>query len=270
MMPFRRKGNPIGSADPAAASRPRGFHPGIRAWVIASLLIVSPGAFAPSAAGERLKYTMSVEEFKFTTGSAAMITATYAPSVSPGEPRPLILALHYGGPITATTGREFAEILVLPALKELGAVIVAPNCPGRGWTDPSSERALLELIAATRKKYAIDDRRVAVIGYSMGAVGVYRLAAHHPELFTAAIPVSGIPDPEDLQSIGSVPLYIIHGENDEVFPLDKASRAFKILRKKNPAVRIKIVPGLSHYQTAAYVPALSRAAAWLKKTWRHP
>jgi hypothetical protein len=45
-------------------------------------------------------------------------------------------------------------------------------------------------------------------------------------------------------------------------------RAAIALEKRGPAVRIEIVSGLSHYQTAAYVPALRKAAGWLKRLWR--
>lgn len=247
------------------------MHRGAEAWVIAGLLLSPAVSAAVPAAQDTLKYVRSVEEFAFRPGSPGMTTATYAPqSGSPRGRMPLILALHFGGQVTPTTGQDFVETLVLPALTELGAVILAPNCPGRGWTDPASEEAVLKLIAAARKKFAIDKRRIAVTGFSMGAIGTYRLAARHPELFTAAIPVSGIPDPEDIETIGRIPLFIIQSDGDEVFPIDEAGRAFEILRKKNPATRIEIVGGLSHYQTAAYVPALKKAAAWLKKVWRNP
>ncbi|MBE0712856.1 MAG: prolyl oligopeptidase family serine peptidase, partial [Candidatus Aminicenantes bacterium] len=128
--------------------------------------------------------------------------------------------------------------------------------------------AVLKLIAVVRKRFLIDKRHVAVTGFSMGAIGAYRLAARHPELFKAAIPVSGIPSSEDLASLRDMPLFIIHSDGDEVFPMDEAGPAFEILRQKNPATRIDILGGLSHYQTAAYVPALKKAAAWLKKAWK--
>lgn len=244
-------------------------HSVIAVWLIAGVLAFSAAAPATPASGKKGSYTMTLESFEFAPGRAPMLTAIYEPPAgAEAKPHPLILALHYGGPVTPETGREFAEMLVLPALKELGAVILAPNCPGRGWTDPLSEDALLKLVAAMRKTRVIDERRVAVTGFSMGAVGAYRLAARHPELFSAAVPVAGVPDPEDLEVAGRVPLFIIHGESDEVFPMDEAGPAFKILRKGPAAVRVVIVPGLSHYQTGAYVPALRKAVAWLKKIWR--
>jgi predicted peptidase len=243
---------------------------GAGAQVIAGLLLIPSAAIATPVGQDRQRYVRTVEEFEFAPGRPGMAVATYVPrTYSRRKPMPLILALHFGGQVTPTTGRDFAEMLVLPAMKDLGAVILAPNCPGQGWTDPVSEDAVLKLVAAARKKFPVDERRVAVTGFSMGAIGAYRLAARHPGLFTAAIPISGIPSPEDLASLRDVPLFIIQSDGDEVFPMDEAGPAFETLRRDHRDVTIEIVPGLSHYQTAAYVPALKKAAAWLKKAWRN-
>lgn len=244
---------------------------GAGARVIAGLLLV-PSAAIPAPGGQdRPRYVRTVEDFEFAPGRPGMAVATYVPrTYSRRKPTPLILALHFGGPVTPTIGRDFAEMLVLPAMSDLGAVILAPNCPGRGWTDPLSEDAVLKLVAAARKKYAIDGRRVAVTGFSMGAIGTYKLAARHPELFSAAIPVSGMPSSEDLSSLRSVPLFIIQSDGDEVFPMDEAGPVLETLRRDHPDVTIEIVPGLSHYRTADFVPALKKAALWLKKEWRNP
>jgi predicted peptidase len=247
----------------------RGERSRIGAWILAGVAGCAIAASAAPAPAKKAPYAKTVLMIEFAPDRTAMRTAVYEPSAArPAGPRPLILALHYGGPVTPGIGGEYADLLVLPAMKGLGAIVLAPDCPGRGWTDPVSEAAVLALIAEVKKSHAVDDRRVAVTGFSMGAIGAYRLAARHPEMFGAAIPVAGIPDPGDQEGAGRVPLYIIHGEDDEVFPIGKAGPAFEALEKRGPAVRIEIVPGLSHYQTAAYVPALRKAAGWLKRLWR--
>lgn len=230
---------------------------------------VLAGAVPAPAAPPKSGFVKTVEMFEFAPGRAPMRTAVYEPAESDGtKPRALILALHYGGPLTPETGSEYAETLVLPAMKGLGAVVLAPNCPAQGWIDPVSEAAVLALVASVKKTRRIDERRVAVTGFSMGAIGAYRLAARHPDVFGAAIPVAGLPEPEDLEASRGVRLDIIHGEADQVFPIAQARRAFKALRKAGADVRVEIVPGLSHYETAAYVPALKRAAGRLAKAWK--
>jgi dipeptidyl aminopeptidase/acylaminoacyl peptidase len=241
------------------------------ARVVAGVLALSIAAAAAPAAPDRPSYGKTVEMFEYAPGRAPMRTAVYEPSAKgAAKPRPLILALHYGGGVTPETGAEFAEMLVLPALKDLGAVILAPNCPGRGWTDPVSEEAVLALVTWAKRTRAIDERRVAVTGFSMGGIGTYRLAARHPEVFRAAVPVAGVPDKGDLEAAARVPLYIIHGEADEIIPLDEVRPALEALQKEGANVRVEVVPGLTHYQTAAYVPALKKAAGWLKKVWKKP
>jgi len=242
---------------------------GTVARVVAGVLALSIAAAAAPAAADRPSYGKTVEMFEYAPGRAPMRTAVYEPQArGPAKPQPLILALHYGGGVTPETGAEFAEMLVLPAMKELGAVILAPNCPGRGWTDPVSEEAVLALVTWAKRTRAIDERRVAVTGFSMGGIGTYRLAARHPEVFRAAVPVAGAPDKGDLEAAARVPLYIIHGEADEIIPLDEVRPALEALQKAGANVRVVVVPGLTHYQTAAYVPALKKAADWLKRAWK--
>ena len=62
------------------------------------------------------------------------------------NPRPLVLALHPGGGGCYYYGGWFMQALVEPALREWGAVIVAPDVPGRSWSSPDSERAVLALL----------------------------------------------------------------------------------------------------------------------------
>lgn len=235
----------------------------------AALLVLAAAAAAWPASGDKGAYGKTVEMFEFAPGRAAMRTAVFEPpAAGKAKTRPLILALHYGGDVTPGYGAEFAELLVLPALKELGAVILAPDCPGRGWTDPVSEEAVVALVEWAKRTRSVDMRRVAVTGFSMGGIGTYRLAARHPEVFRAAVPVAGVPDEADLEAAARVPLYIIHGEADEIIPLDEVRPALEALQKRGSDVRVVIVPGLSHYRTSAYVPALKKAAGWLKRTWK--
>ena len=61
-----------------------------------------------------------------------------------GEPRPLVVALHPGGNRVAFYGSRFMQQVVIPGLSDLGAVIVAPDCPAASWTDPAAEGARVQ------------------------------------------------------------------------------------------------------------------------------
>lgn len=54
------------------------------------------------------------------------------------------VALHYGGKVTPFYSKGFMTSFVEPALEDLEAIIVAPGCPSKGWTNAASEAAVLD------------------------------------------------------------------------------------------------------------------------------
>src|SRR5215813_1550502 len=99
------------------------------------------------------------------------------------EPVPLILALHFGGDPRGA-GHAMLQILIQPALGTLGAVIVAPDSLGGGWSTAANERAVNELLAAVEKKYTIDSTKVIVTGFSMGGQGTWYWGDKYPDRFS--------------------------------------------------------------------------------------
>ena len=67
----------------------------------------------------------------------------YAVSVpdgyQPSTPAPLVIVLHPGGQRTRYYGGEFMRRVVEPALRQLKAIMIAPDCAGRDWSDASCE-----------------------------------------------------------------------------------------------------------------------------------
>ena len=96
----------------------------------------------------------------------------------PGEPRPLVLALHPGGARARYYGTLFLRRVVEPALADWGAIIVAPDAPARSWANASSERGVMALLGDVMERYAIDAERILVTGFSLGGRGTWYLS--HP------------------------------------------------------------------------------------------
>ena len=192
----------------------------------------------------------------------------YAISVPPryhGEPVPLVLALHFGGD-PAGAGRSMLDILVLPALGELGAVIVAPDSLSGGWSSPQNEQAVNALLAAVEKGYAIDPKKVIVTGYSMGGAGTWYWAEKYPERFSAAVAVSGRPTP--VSPNWRVPILAIHSGSDEVNPIAPTIQRINELKTQGVNAELMVVTDVSHYQTGRFVPALRRAVPWIEQVWK--
>jgi len=211
----------------------------------------------PPAAG-RHRLTLTLEDGQQIRYSLSM------PEPEAGATAPLILALHYGGEVTPWYSMPFLELLAGPAFEPMGAIIVAPDCPGRGWADPQSEQAAMALVRHALAHWPADPRRVAVTGFSMGGMGAWHLAATQPEVFSAALPVAGIPG----SSLPAIPLYAIHSRRDEVVEMGPARAGVKEMKKRGVKAKLVVLQdGPTHYRTAAFAPALARGAKWLEKLW---
>jgi predicted peptidase len=206
-----------------------------------------------------------------TLPSAEAGTITYGISVpanyDPGTPRPLVLALHPGGERVAYQGSAFMRQIVLPALGDLDAIVVAPDAPARSWTDPVADRAVMALLEKVLGEYAIDRKRILVTGFSMGGRGTWFMASHHADLFTAAIPIAASAAGEAIEGLATMPTYIIHSRNDQVVPFEPALQNARELEKLGRAVKFEELSGVGHYQMGGYVDALRRAVRWIAERW---
>ena len=193
----------------------------------------------------------------------------YAIVVPPGYSAaarvPLILSLHFGGdPVGA--GRSMLDILIQPALADLGAIIIAPDSLGGGWNTEQNEEAVQALLGAVLQSYSVDPRKVIVTGFSMGGSGTWYWANKFPERFSAAIPMAGRPvgDP----STWRVPIFAVHSQDDELVPIGPAQKQIDDLKRLGKNAEIVVVRGITHYQTDLYVDALRRAVPWLRNLWK--
>ena len=196
--------------------------------------------------------------------NASLGCSLWMPPLENGNAVPLVLALHYGGEVTEHLSMEFLQSLVVPGLKKLGAVIVAPDCPGDGWTDEASERAVLAMLDYAIRNWPIDRRRIVVTGYSLGGIGTWFLAAHHPEIFSAAVPIAGRPVADGKLRM---PVYAIHGRRDEVIDLEPTRQAIDILRAEGVNAQLIIIKGATHYETRRFAAPLKGAVEWLRDVW---
>ncbi len=206
------------------------------------------------------------------------------------EEVPLVLALHFGwGEVLPPNySAIFLEILVEPALRELGAIIIAPLCPARTWVDPKSEEAVLALLEQVRQEYRIDPQRTLVTGFSLGGMGTWYYASKHAESFTAAIAMASVPmiaqtsesgaeyvqryvesgSVEWPQDLVDMPIYVVHSRDDELIPIEPVERAVAELKALGANVEfLAIDAGIGHHETPRYVPYLARAVPWLQGVW---
>ncbi len=148
----------------------------------------------------------------------------YVPSgYREGTPTPLVLMLHgAGGCAERGLGPFIAHA------ENEGIILVAPSSRGRTWDvilndfGPDVDlidRALKEVFA----QYTIDPQRLAVEGFSDGASYALSLGRTNGDLFSHIIAFSpGFMAPGETR--GKPPIFISHGVDDGVLPIDVTSR----------------------------------------------
>ena len=201
-------------------------------------------------------------------GRALRFTVS-VPSAAPG-PRPLVLVLHYGVQGDTTPpfyGRAILETLAVPALSDLGAILVAPDSIGWDWTLERNESAALAVLDHVLETEEVDARRVLVIGYSMGGIGAWHFASKRPERFAAAIPMGARP----VESAEArIPVRVLHSRDDELLALALTEAHVDELRKGGADVSLVILEGITHYETAKFVGPLGDCVPWIRRAFGDP
>ena len=184
---------------------------------------------------------------------------------APSAKVPLVVAAHFGGTVTPWLGGDYADLLVQPALQSLGAVIIAPDASTAGGWSEGDEARVMWLAKEILARYPIDPAKVLMTGYSAGGAQTWLIANRNQDFFTAVIPMSARPR----QGLGPwrVPVNVIHSSADELTPIATVQTYVSEQQAAGARMQLQLVSGVSHYQTAAFVPHLRDAIPWLRQVW---
>ena len=182
------------------------------------------------------------------------------------SPRPLVVSLHFGGPVSPHYGRDLLENVVEPALRPLGAVMLAPDCPQRAWLD--CEESVLRVVEHVIEKHNVDRTRVVLTGYSKGGIGTWDLALRHPQLFSVPIVMAAQPTTRVLDEQWTLPVRVIQGGQDEVFALAPSTEFIEILRARNVDAELEVLNGVTHFNTARFIEPLRQLVPWIRRRWQ--
>ncbi len=239
-------------------------------WLLAGVLaavVAACGSDEPAGSGEAGMPQAPGIHNRVLSPGGQRYTVLIPSGYNAGQPTPLILSLHYGGVVVPYYGRSMLEVLVQPALEDLGAIILAPEATAQGWDNAESEKQLLDLIVAIKANYAIDEKRTLVTGFSMGGRGAWYMAARHPNLFRAAIPISARPEENVAEVDWQVPLLVIHSVVDEVVPFEPVETTVRTLKEGDVQIELIVVQNLTHYETQLFVAPLRAALPWIREAW---
>ncbi len=200
---------------------------------------------------------------------------------------PVILSLHGAGEC-GTDNRRPAQAALGAAAREYPSrypcVIVFPQTRSQTAYWSRDQAQALAALAQTVQQYHGDPRRLYLTGYSLGGAGSWYLAATHPGLFAALVPISPRaavrPDrvrrnPAVLRlavsrdpyaavaaRVSRMPIWIFHGQDDPIVPVSESRRMSAALAVRHAHARFTIYADVGHdaWDRAYTDPALPR---WL-------
>jgi pimeloyl-ACP methyl ester carboxylesterase len=148
-----------------------------------------------------------------TYGYGLSVPQSYQPSQAYG----LVVCLHGAG----FTGDAYLERW-RPRLGE-DYLLACPTLPSGAWWTRQAEDLVLATIRSVEAQYHVDPDRIFLTGMSNGGIGTYLIGMHHASLFAGLAPMAsgldGVLLPF-LENLRHTPLYIIHGRNDQVMPVE--------------------------------------------------
>lgn len=234
----------------------------------------------------------SQEEFKSresTIGGNVFKYRVYVPSGRKGsEILPVMLYLHGAGNRGNDNESQLNGLAdVIRANKDrFSFIVVVPQCKtDRFWDGQmiaGANRAIDDVIT----EFGGDPKSLYLAGFSLGGYGVWSMAAMYPTKFAAIVPMSGRVLPRDAElkdltpeilglakaadpykafaeRIGRTPVWIFHGADDRVVPVDSSRRMEQALKRtSNPDVKYSEVPGAGHEPLGFQKPELF---TWLRE-----
>ena len=141
--------------------------------------------------------------------------------------------------------------------------IVAPQIPRRESRNredgpPRTEvmkvhiQTIHEILDSLEAEFSIDTSRQYVTGLSMGGECTWMSIIERPDRFAAAVPICagdkfiGMEPPEMGRKFARFPLWIFHGDADDVISVDVSRRLVKALRDAGGNPKYTEYPGVNH------------------------
>src|ERR1700689_2826271 len=162
---------------------------------------------------------------------------------------PLVMALHGG----SGNGRGFLWRWLRDA-RSRGAIVVAPTATGNTWalmgedTDPPN---LARILDSVRARWNIDPTKLLLTGMSDGGTFCYVTGLEAASPFTHLAPVAATFHPlmaemADAQRLRGLPVYLVHGRLDWMFPVQVARQTREALSAAGADVTYREIEDLSH------------------------
>ncbi|MBN2337729.1 MAG: alpha/beta fold hydrolase [Acidobacteria bacterium] len=112
-----------------------------------------------------------------------------------------------------------------------------------------SEKDVMHVLDLVRGEFKIDERRIYLMGHSMGGAGTLHLGVKYPSIWAALAPIAAAAftiDPDSMKAIPETPILFVHGDADEVVPVANTQRWVAKARELELTHEYLEMPGISH------------------------
>jgi phospholipase/carboxylesterase len=175
----------------------------------------------------------------------------YVPEQSDGQrPMPLVVALHGGH----GHGRDFLWAWLREG-RSREALVLSPTSRDRTWSIMGGNDVdavpLRKMVESVAERYPVDRARVLLTGMSDGATYALLCGLREGMPFTHLAPLCGVLHPMllangDLARARGMPIYLVHGALDWMFPVHTARLARQALSAAGARLVYREVEDLSH------------------------
>src|SRR4051812_18082793 len=191
-----------------------------------------------------------------TDGHSTVPYRVFEPQgLAPGQKAPLVLFLQgmgdrgtdnvsqtnwMGGLVNATKSGQYASY------------VMAPQIDTNSWfqsyssTPTTAMKLTIEALKKVIDTENVDTSRVYVTGLSMGGMGTWDILGREPDLFAAAVPMSGGGDTRTASKIKDVPVWAFHGSEDSIVPVTETRKMIDALRDAGGSPKYTEVQGGDH------------------------
>lgn len=160
---------------------------------------------------------------------------------------PLVFFLHGSG----ERGHDLEKLKVYGIPKEIGegrkipAIVIAPQVP-LFYNEFFPDKLQTTLETVIDKHSNVDTRRIYATGLSMGGRGTWDWAIAYPANFAAILPLCGYTDPRNAAVISHLPVWVFHGDQDDVVPISESQEMVDALLGAGGDPKFTIYKGLGH------------------------
>ncbi|MFD2286377.1 phospholipase [Pedobacter petrophilus] len=217
---------------------------------------------------ERIATIKSIKNERFEKGlfkgtsDTTIVYRLFKPLNSRNQKLPLIVFFHGSNAVGTDNVSQLGILAKLFAMDKTQAkypaYVLAPQFPSRSSNYSLDQQrnlltsspqpcltVALQLVDSLKTALNIDQNRIYVVGFSMGASTAINALALRPDLFAAGISVSGIPQFNQIAMLSKIPLWIIHGNADTENPFASDEQFYKEVSHEHK-IRFWEMDNLSH------------------------